>query len=67
MEHATRAKSNLQICTEILYQPLALLDCLHSFCGSCLKEWFTWQSTNASHTRQATRPFTCPSCRDSGG
>ncbi|KAF2150635.1 hypothetical protein K461DRAFT_295892 [Myriangium duriaei CBS 260.36] len=47
------------ICTDILYQPLTLLDCLHTFCGSCLREWFTWQATNAT-----TRiPYTCPSCR----
>ena len=50
----------LQICTEILFQPLTLLDCLHTFCGSCLKQWFSWQS---SDTRPD--PFTCPSCRAS--
>ena len=31
------------ICTEVLYQPLTLIDCLHTFCGSCLKEWFSHQ------------------------
>ena len=36
------------ICTDILYQPLTLLDCLHTFCGSCLKEWFAWQATSAA-------------------
>ncbi|KAI9723316.1 MAG: hypothetical protein M1812_001199 [Candelaria pacifica] len=49
------------ICTDILYQPLTLLDCLHTFCGSCLKEWFNWQAVNPS----STHPFTCPSCRAS--
>ena len=49
------------ICTEVLYQPLTLLDCLHTFCGSCLKLWFSWQATQAS-SRDST-PFTCPSCR----
>lgn len=48
-----------QICTDILYQPLTLLDCLHTFCGSCLREWFIWQATNAT----STNPYTCPSCR----
>ncbi|OJD23201.1 hypothetical protein ACJ73_05445 [Blastomyces percursus] len=50
------------ICTDILYQPLTLLDCLHTFCGSCLKEWFSWQ---ASHPPSSSRnaKFTCPSCR----
>ncbi|KAJ1335323.1 E3 ubiquitin-protein ligase CHFR [Microdochium nivale] len=58
------------ICTEILYQPLTLLDCLHTFCGSCVKDWFGWQLTNAeaSPNRGARRKadiFTCPSCRAS--
>ncbi|KAF2481689.1 hypothetical protein BDY17DRAFT_299466 [Neohortaea acidophila] len=54
------------ICTEILYQPLTLLDCLHTFCGSCLKEWFKWQATAASQSgRNASNPYTCPSCRES--
>ena len=52
-----------QICTEILYQPLTLLDCLHTFCGLCLKEWFTLQASRASSS--TTNPFTCPSCRAS--
>ncbi|RAK95021.1 uncharacterized protein BO80DRAFT_506449 [Aspergillus ibericus CBS 121593] len=47
------------ICTDLLYQPLTLLDCLHTFCGSCLKEWF---SAQASRSRSSVR-FTCPSCR----
>ena len=51
------------ICTEVLYQPLTLLDCLHTFCGSCLKEWFASQaSQNTSHIEN---PYTCPSCRAS--
>ncbi|KAG2413547.1 hypothetical protein HFD88_002736 [Aspergillus terreus] len=48
------------ICTELLYQPLTLLDCLHTYCGSCLKEWF---STQASHRRSSSVRYTCPSCR----
>ena len=49
------------ICTEVLYQPLTLLDCLHTFCGSCSKLWFAWQ---ASHTPSLdSNPYTCPSCR----
>lgn len=60
------------VCTDILYQPLTLLDCLHTFCGSCLKEWFRWQAEKelASRQRDRTRaanvnPYTCPSCRAS--
>ena len=47
---------NCSICTEVLYQPLTLLDCLHTFCGSCLKLWFSWQASQGSE-------YTCPSCR----
>jgi hypothetical protein len=50
-----------QICTDILYQPLTLLDCLHTFCGACLKEWFSWQNSSAT----SPNPYTCPSCRAS--
>ncbi|GAB7339792.1 hypothetical protein MBLNU457_6342t2 [Dothideomycetes sp. NU457] len=47
------------ICVEVLYHPLTLLDCLHTFCGACLKEWFTWQRQNAT----SQNPYTCPACR----
>ncbi|KAJ5093527.1 hypothetical protein N7456_009388 [Penicillium angulare] len=50
------------ICTELLYQPLTLLDCLHTYCGSCLKEWFTAQGSRRQ-PRNASPKFTCPSCR----
>lgn len=55
------------ICTDVLYQPLTLLDCLHTFCGACVKEWFVWQATSAAtSTRHTTAsPYTCPSCRES--
>ncbi|KAL3459440.1 hypothetical protein BJX64DRAFT_279225 [Aspergillus heterothallicus] len=49
------------ICTDLLFQPLTLLDCLHTFCGSCLKEWFY---TQGSRRESSTTPrYTCPSCR----
>ncbi|PHH78049.1 hypothetical protein CDD82_3250 [Ophiocordyceps australis] len=57
------------ICTELLYQPLTLLDCLHTFCGACLKEWFDFQAATADggssfvFAGQATTTFTCPACR----
>lgn len=49
------------ICTDLLYQPLTLLDCLHTFCGACLKEWFAFQASAAT----SIHPYTCPSCRAS--
>jgi Zinc finger, ZZ type/Zinc finger, C3HC4 type (RING finger) len=45
----------------VLFQPLTLLDCLHTFCGACLKEWFGFQASSA----QSLHPYTCPSCRAS--
>jgi hypothetical protein len=53
------------ICTEVLYQPLTLIDCLHTFCGSCLKEWFGYQYKKAAQSRssQPPNPYTCPTCR----
>ncbi|KAH0556486.1 hypothetical protein GP486_005613 [Trichoglossum hirsutum] len=44
---------------KILYQPLTLLDCLHTFCGFCLKQWFEWQTAHST----SPRSFSCPSCR----
>lgn len=56
-----------QICTEVLYQPLTLLDCLHTFCGSCLRDWFSWQVSAAENSPDpppaGTNIATCPSCR----
>lgn len=49
------------ICTDLLHQPLTLLDCLHTFCGACLKEWFAFQASTAT----SLHPYTCPSCRAS--
>ncbi|KAG6011186.1 hypothetical protein E4U54_008224 [Claviceps lovelessii] len=55
------------ICTELLYQPLTLLDCLHTFCGACLKEWFHYQAVRVEKAPTPPSPhdavFTCPSCR----
>ncbi|KAI0480474.1 hypothetical protein GGR56DRAFT_664106 [Xylariaceae sp. FL0804] len=53
------------ICTEVLFQPLTLLDCLHTFCGSCLKDWFGWQQIAAESSASSRAPavFTCPACR----
>ncbi|RAL67451.1 hypothetical protein DID88_008206 [Monilinia fructigena] len=55
------------ICTEVLYQPLTLLDCLHTFCGSCLKEWFSFQLLSVNNAQTPLppggTPYTCPSCR----
>ncbi|KAJ5613277.1 Zinc finger RING-type [Penicillium lagena] len=51
------------ICTELLYQPLTLLDCLHTFCGSCVKEWFTAQGSRRRPSTSSSARFTCPSCR----
>ncbi|KAK3357169.1 hypothetical protein B0T25DRAFT_451070 [Lasiosphaeria hispida] len=74
MESSSKPAVNLEteltcsICTELLYQPLTLLDCLHTFCGACLKEWFSWQAARAEAAPVPPAPdaavFTCPACRD---
>lgn len=46
---------------QVLHQPLTLLDCLHTFCGFCLKEWFALQASRASSSNP--NPVSCPSCR----
>ncbi|CAI4217846.1 unnamed protein product [Parascedosporium putredinis] len=55
------------ICTELLYQPLTLLDCLHTYCGACLKDWFSFQAASVDYAPTPPAPgtpiFTCPSCR----
>jgi len=59
------------ICTDILYQPLTLLDCLHTFCGGCIKEWFHAQNAAKPVFERNTKQegylpvitYTCPSCR----
>lgn len=54
------------ICTEVLYTPLTILNCLHTFCGSCLKEWFYHQHRKASSSRSSSaigNPYSCPTCR----
>ena len=51
----------LQICMQVLHQPLTLLDCLHTFCGFCLKEWFALQASRVSSSNP--NPISCPSCR----
>jgi hypothetical protein len=56
-----------QICTELLYQPLTLIDCLHTFCGSCLKTWFSFKADAAERSPNPPSPgsfvYQCPSCR----
>lgn len=54
------------ICTDLLYQPLTLIDCLHTFCGRCSKQWFSFQRQSASSSHSSTptsNPYTCPTCR----
>ncbi|KAK4169331.1 E3 ubiquitin-protein ligase [Cladorrhinum sp. PSN259] len=57
------------ICTDLLYNPLTLLDCLHTFCGGCLKDWFAFQAIRVESAPGPPPPpnkpiYTCPSCRD---
>ncbi|KAK6503246.1 hypothetical protein TWF481_008275 [Arthrobotrys musiformis] len=52
------------ICTSIFHHPVTLLDCLHSYCGSCAKEWFTSAPPNP---QGGSYPVSrgCPTCRQS--
>ncbi|KAH6687328.1 hypothetical protein F5X68DRAFT_152865 [Plectosphaerella plurivora] len=55
------------ICAELFFQPLTLLDCLHTYCGACLKDWFSFQEIQAENNPNPPPngivTFTCPSCR----
>ncbi|KAL7272118.1 hypothetical protein RUND412_005088 [Rhizina undulata] len=52
------------ICTDILFDPLTFLDCLHANCGACAKSWFASQQTHAIASSSANLgKFTCPVCR----
>ncbi|KAK4138282.1 hypothetical protein BT67DRAFT_412446 [Trichocladium antarcticum] len=50
------------ICTDLLYRPLTLLDCLHTFCGACLKQWFRVQALRAD-----SLPLPLPTTTADGG
>ncbi|KAK3985519.1 E3 ubiquitin-protein ligase [Cladorrhinum sp. PSN332] len=63
------AELTCSICTDLLYNPLTLLDCLHTFCGGCLKDWFAFQAIRVETAPGPPPPpekpiYTCPSCRD---
>lgn len=42
------------ICQDILYRPVALQPCMHSFCGACFAEWMK-RKTECPGCRQAVR------------
>lgn len=46
------------ICTDLIFDPITFLDCLHTNCGSCSKSWFSSQASNRNPTP------TCPICRE---
>ncbi|CAZ85540.1 unnamed protein product [Tuber melanosporum] len=47
------------ICTDILFDPVTFLDCLHANCGACAKSWFASLNNSGSSSNR----FTCPACR----
>ncbi|KAF8242202.1 hypothetical protein K440DRAFT_664908 [Wilcoxina mikolae CBS 423.85] len=58
LEKSIEKELTCSICTDLLFDPITFLDCLHTNCGSCSKSWFTSQSTGRD-----PRP-TCPICRE---
>lgn len=66
----TEKELTCSICTDLLYDPVTFLDCLHTNCGSCAKAWFQSLSNNAAnapvHSSSAppnVAKYTCPVCR----
>ncbi|RPA91487.1 hypothetical protein L873DRAFT_1819304 [Choiromyces venosus 120613-1] len=53
------------ICTDILFDPVTFLDCLHANCGACAKSWFASLNNSESPPNNANpgSKFTCPACR----
>lgn len=48
-----RSELECAICSAIFLDPVILIDCLHTFCGSCVKNWAIKQP----------HAIPCPSCR----
>jgi hypothetical protein len=46
---------NCGICYELMWKPLTLVPCAHSFCAACLSNW---------QRSQTPRPLSCPFCKD---
>ncbi|TGZ76216.1 hypothetical protein EX30DRAFT_391300 [Ascodesmis nigricans] len=51
------------ICTDLLFDPITLLSCLHTNCGSCAKKWFSRSSSSTSIPCATPKLQSCPVCR----
>ena len=57
---------SLEVCAVCL-EPLAgvRLECSHTFCGGCLKDWASVLTSYAATARKGSSAVTCPICRQS--
>ncbi|KAI5858341.1 hypothetical protein BZA05DRAFT_380917 [Tricharina praecox] len=58
LEESLERELTCSICTDLLFDPITYLDCLHTNCGACSRSWFSSQATGRN-----PRP-TCPICRE---
>ncbi|KAJ9451963.1 FHA domain containing protein [Diplonema papillatum] len=66
-EAAVHENLTCAICHEIMYRPMSLLPCLHTFCGPCLQQWLSSKNLimkqHPGDSARLSPKAECPTCR----